>query len=169
MSGHAKPYTNRKPVTNQTICGAPSVEADALAVGLCDGSIPYDGTDDDLEDAPLVRRMRVTTRRALVASVAERWKQTYYGSLRGWREVLGGSSYEIYEKLVALDPATATPEEVDAIIGNTSWTGYACSSCDEDADESVTVDGMSDDCATLCRSCLLAALALLPATGDAPR
>tara|TARA_R100000365_G_C2747338_1_gene77159 strand:+ start:4411 stop:4752 length:342 start_codon:yes stop_codon:yes gene_type:complete len=40
----------------------------------------------------------------------------------------------ITEKLLALDLDTITAEQVDGIIGNTSWTKNKCDECDQDCE-----------------------------------
>lgn len=76
--------------------------------------------------------MHISTTRSRILTVAKRWRQQYPKAdphNLQWHE-------NVYEKLVALDLNTATAEQVDAIIGNDTWTesdkkcddcGKACS------------------------------------------
>lgn len=57
------------------------------------------------------------TRKALALAAAERWEETYRG----------GGPAGVGERLKALhDP---TPEEVEEIIGNKTWTTQKCNGC----------------------------------------
>lgn len=62
--------------------------------------------------------MTVTTERDRIRAVAERWLNQYpvdgERTLRSHRTILA--------KLQAMNPETATSAEVEAVIGNESWT-----------------------------------------------
>ena len=59
----------------------------------------------------------------------------------------------IMHRLDALDPETATADEVDAIIGNVTWTTQTCCLCDKPK-RNVVVFGQRDRSATLCVECV---------------
>lgn len=68
-----------------------------------------------------------------------------------------------YPRLVAL-PATASREEMEAILGYTYWTRVVCSECGKE--QKVTVQFCDDpndeyDCMDFCRECLGKAMALV--------
>lgn len=69
--------------------------------------------------------MKVYTTRSQIREVADRWRDQYtefVGRKRRWKSLAYGPDAEdIYNRLVALDGATATPADVAAIIGNDSW------------------------------------------------
>lgn len=105
---------------------------------------------------------RLVTRRAEIRTVAARWKEQYHPGER-WGECLGGAQ-EIHRKLLALDPETATREQVDAIIGNASWTEIRCTGCQRDVDAAVELGELPDyESATivLCAGCLSLAVTVL--------
>jgi hypothetical protein len=123
-------------------------------------------------DAPASSLPRLITQRDLIAGVAAAWERQYYhrggsGCDAQWSWTMNGDSATIYRQLAALDPATATLEQVERIVGNRSWTRLDCDGCEAEVTEAVEVaDNDGDWSTTLCRACLTAALALLPATTD---
>ena len=99
----------------------------------------------------------VTTRRE-IRTVVERWRRQYpEGQCHARME-------ETYERLLRLDLETCSAEDVNAAIGNNSWTHIDCDGCGQDVGAAVTVGQEPDyesSTATLCKSCLLAALKLM--------
>jgi hypothetical protein len=71
--------------------------------------------------------MELLDERTAIATVAERWKAQYLNA-RGWIHTSTGSSQAIYDRLCQL-PADATVRDVEAIIGNDTWTSERCSEC----------------------------------------
>lgn len=110
--------------------------------------------------------MTVTTERDRIRTVAERWLNQYpvdgERTLRSHRTILA--------KLQAMDPETATSAEVEAVIGNGSWTTDRCNECKEWTHGWAIMVGDEPDydsrTATLCLSCARKVAALLPK--DAP-
>ena len=108
--------------------------------------------------------MHITTQRDLIRAVAGRWRDTYAPftndkpmfSLHVARPVLRAKKV-ISEELDALDPETATADEVNIIIGNESWTRLSCDECGSNVDVILTV-GQEPDyesrTASLCKSCV---------------
>lgn len=103
--------------------------------------------------------MRLLTQRALIVEVADRWKRQYQ---RGdeWKFYRLESAEETYLALAALDPATATAEQVEAIIGNPSWSSYFCSECHQYAPEVIEFDNHEVGC-EVCPACVRKAAALI--------
>lgn len=98
--------------------------------------------------------MRLITRGYKAIGVAEHWKQTYNDRNGNWR--YGDNKRVTYEKLAALGPEPH-PDDVDKIIGNTSWTACHCDEC-RDSVEYVVMVGQEPDydsaTAHLCRDCI---------------
>lgn len=68
--------------------------------------------------------MKIITRHSRAAEAIEKWERTY-GSKGAW----GQDKTAILNALKAL-PEPVDPDEVDRIIGNTTWTRtHSCSSC----------------------------------------
>lgn len=113
--------------------------------------------------------MKLITQRDQIRTVAERWKEQYCrrafspaanAVIDFWSTTYSNESTEaIYNKLAALDGETATAADVDAIIGNNSWSsvGYHCSECDTQPADAILQVGEEldyDSCtAFLCRDC----------------
>lgn len=95
----------------------------------------------------------VHTTRSLIRGVAKAWREQYPG---GCAE----DKLAIWHKLQLLDGETATAEDVDASIGNNSWTSLTCDGCGEDV-AALAVVGQEEDyesaTARMCQACLLAA------------
>ena len=107
--------------------------------------------------------MKVTRASEMVKGVAERWKRQYCHHQSGWGSVFGGSSEDIYRKLLAM-PDTATPADVAAIIGNTSWASTSCHECGDDVPVTVELGAEEDyesHTACICEPCLVKALAAI--------
>jgi hypothetical protein len=79
--------------------------------------------------------MKVITVRSQIQGIAAKWKERYTVRAKAglyWRETLmrGDSAQDIHEKLLTLDTATATLEDVAAIIGNDTWIRpLVCEEC----------------------------------------
>lgn len=102
--------------------------------------------------------MWLITRKDLAANAAERWKKAY--TRKGeWQEgtlIRTRTKEEIYNQLVALGP-TPNPDDVDATIGNTSWTGCRCDECGHKFDAVIQVGEApcyESSTANLCRHCV---------------
>jgi hypothetical protein len=118
--------------------------------------------------AERARNIAVVTRRSVIASVAGRWKDQYkHGAT--WGTCMGGSALTFYKKLNALDATVASREDVDAIIGNTSWTMIECNVCGDDVESAVTLcrHEYSESETVICRDCLTASLTTLANTPPA--
>jgi len=106
--------------------------------------------------------MHIVTKTEIAKGVAARWKETYCPG-GAWRTTSFGPTKKVYDQLVAAGE-NITPEEVDAIIGNESWTQNVCTECDRDVEITVHFGEEPDYDAVwadLCPDCLRKALALL--------
>lgn len=105
--------------------------------------------------------MTVTTERDRIREVAERWARQYPPG----PETLPRHR-AITKRLRALDPETATSAEVEAIIGNESWTTDRCNECKEWTHGWAIMVGdepnYESSTATLCLGCARKVAALLP-------
>lgn len=94
------------------------------------------------------------TRQLNADSTAARWKAKYVDKTTRYV----GDAKAVHAQLVALGP-TPNPDDVDRIIGNTSWTrvGLVCNGCGEESDRIVQVGEEPDyesRTARLCAKCL---------------
>lgn len=95
----------------------------------------------------------VTTRRDKIQAIAAAYDKQYsrhYGEpfLAGGRD-----PYETTLALRKLNLATCTPAEVDAVMGNDSWTELKCEHCEEPNDLLVTLAGPYET-VSLCPGCV---------------
>ena len=90
------------------------------------------------------------TKQHLVNVVDGRWKKQYYRD--GSWSYYGEDKIEKYEELVNLG-SNKTPEDVDKIIGNSSWTRLICNHCNKDVD-AVVIFGTSEDSLYICEDCV---------------
>ncbi len=106
------------------------------------------------------RRITRVTRRDVLATIAMRWFAQYGPDFQ--RISRDTTRATTYDKLAALDPATASREDYDKIIGNTSWSKIECDACNRDVDEAAEITSSYDDVRhLLCADCLRVALAIL--------
>jgi len=100
--------------------------------------------------------MKVITQRDLIRGVARKWRKKYQ-PFRDDRVIYGGfTKEEIADKLNALDGETATAQDVENIIGNSSWTALQCHECKKYVSEVVRVGEEPDyesATACLCQQC----------------
>ena len=97
--------------------------------------------------------MIAITRLSLAKETAKRWKIQY-----------GTDKYDVYKKLVSLGDSP-NPDQVDAIIGNGSWTRVPhCSECSSEGEAIVIQVGETPDydshTAYLCSDCIRDALSI---------
>ena len=90
------------------------------------------------------------TKQHLVNTVDDRWKKPYYFN-SSW-DYYGDDKVKKYEKLVNLGKIK-NPEDVDKIIGNSSWTRLVCHNCDKDVD-AVFIFGTDHDSLYVCEDCV---------------
>lgn len=106
--------------------------------------------------------MIVVTKKALIATVAERWQETYSSRGRWLTADATVDPEAVYRALKALSSA-ANESDVAAATGQPWWTENLCSECGADSD--VTVGFGQEihhptDTRYVCLSCLQAGLVL---------
>ncbi|MCP4761048.1 MAG: hypothetical protein GY870_04650 [archaeon] len=99
------------------------------------------------------------TRQDMANVSAERWKIAYYKKRRWYPyDDIDFSRKKIYESLLALGK-NPKPDEVDKIIGNSSWTMLTCNECNLDCEKIISVGESIDyDFVFICGDCLRKAL-----------
>jgi hypothetical protein len=85
------------------------------------------------------------------AIIAERWKKQYFEHGR-WKQTHSGDSGQVYEKLLI----ATTAEEVDAAIGNKTWTNFGCDACGQYVNRAVIIGNYDEK--KICEPCLRGAL-----------
>lgn len=100
--------------------------------------------------------MRVITKQALIATAAERFRESHQRRDEWLPTVGGGDSAAIYAKLLTL-PSGASEDAVTAAIGDNRWTENMCDECGEDRDVTVLLGEEihhPTDTLSLCVDCL---------------
>lgn len=102
-------------------------------------------------------KIELLTRKAIIADVPKRWSEQYY------RYPADSDKAEIGRQLKGLK----TRKEIDALIGNGSWTQLNCASCDSDP-ESVALLPATQEYGPeqYCLNCLKEAVKLLERGSD---
>lgn len=110
--------------------------------------------------------MKIINERTKIRDIAKRWKNMYYHNNK-W----SGTSEQaqekekIYNQFVALDPETSIPEDVNNMIGNSSWIGpEQCHECNNYVSNVIQLGQEPDyesSTANICKDCLRKALALI--------
>lgn len=101
--------------------------------------------------------MQLITRKGQAKITAARWKTNYLKNGE-WR--YGPDKERIYHELVALGN-NPNPEDVNRVIGNSSWTDVKCDECGKYVEEVVQLGEEPDyeSCtANICKSCLTLAM-----------
>jgi hypothetical protein len=104
--------------------------------------------------------MHVHTRQQRVDEVPARWERQYPPKVYMNRV---DDKYEKGQKLKALTKPL-NPDEVDRIIGNSSWTEFNCSQCDLPADRLIFIGEEPDyesSNVDLCETCLTKAMGMM--------
>lgn len=103
--------------------------------------------------------MRLITKQHLANIAKDRWRAQYYQNSE-WYSY--GSDKEVkYNNLVALGD-NPSPNDVNEVIGNISWTNITCSECKESVDSVVELGevGYDTEYGYACKDCLTKALGL---------
>lgn len=97
--------------------------------------------------------MDLITRHNLAAQAANRWWLAYLSPV--WhRPVSNIGAVGVHEKLLALGH-NPTPEQVDAVMPNKSWTRLTCSACGEECERVVDIDVTAGEYSTqICEACV---------------
>ena len=95
-------------------------------------------------------KMRILTKRDRILGVADKWHDQYWN--KHWA---GSDKHDKLLALQALDLSTATEDDIEAIVGNRSWTRIKCDQCGKDVDAAVMIGG-SDEYGpdTICGTCI---------------
>ena len=101
--------------------------------------------------AALALMPRVITRRSVIKGVPRRFKEQYPEGAK--TSHLGEPYSKIHRELAGLNLETCSREEVDAIIGNDSWTSLRCDVCDCDRDAVVSVPREYSEAISICAEC----------------
>jgi hypothetical protein len=105
--------------------------------------------------------MKLLNERVLIREVARRWKVQYAG-YRGRNPKDTAEKEAIGRKLAKLDGEMATAADVEAIIGNDSWTKIDhCDECGaENIPAAIRLADDSESSADICLPCLQKAMQL---------
>jgi hypothetical protein len=103
----------------------------------------------------VTRHIKVVTISRRISDIADRWRAQYGGI--NYRTNIDHQSIQV--KLDQL-PADAPLDDVDAIIGNNSWTHTTCDSCSARVRRAISF-GEYDQRATVCEPCIRASLDVL--------
>lgn len=96
--------------------------------------------------------MYILTKRQVIQSVAGRFHNAYQNRL-DIPLSSGQTPADTLTKLEALDPNTATEDDVEAVIGNRSWTTLECNECEKLCEEIAFLE-TSDHFFQICRHCV---------------
>jgi hypothetical protein len=100
--------------------------------------------------------MLAITKRSLINTIAERWRETYQRHGRWQPTADGRPSEEVYRALQAL-PATAGEDDIAAITGDHRFTRNICDECGRDRPTVVglaTEPHHATDTTYICLDCL---------------
>jgi len=102
--------------------------------------------------------MEIITRQLLANTAKERWRQSYYNEpAQTWGSLLESSSEKVYEGLTKLGE-NPNPDDVDRVIGNTSWTEVPrCDECKEHKGVVIMLGEEPDyesNTANICEDCI---------------
>ena len=92
----------------------------------------------------------LSTKQHLANIVDDRWKKQYYRD-DSW-DRYSEDKFKKYEQLVNLGN-NKNPEDVDKIIGNSSWTRLICHNCNKYVD-TVFVFGIGYNSLHICEDCV---------------
>ena len=104
--------------------------------------------------------LKLITQRDLIRDLAKRWAEQYGSSY--WKN--DEEKQSILRKLEAADLETATAADIEAVIGNNSWTTLECDVCDLYVDAVVQCGDEPDyesSTANMCRACAIKAAEML--------
>lgn len=96
----------------------------------------------------------IVTERDEIRTVASRWRAQYRHGDGTWVPTMFGDSEKTYTDLIALDLETATPDDIAAVIGNTSWVDMICDACHEEVRAVALFDVYGEYSFRLCKACL---------------
>jgi len=100
--------------------------------------------------------MKKVTKQSKAADAAEQWRQNYQNCSRGkW---YSEDKRLIYGALIGLGD-NPSPEAVNEVVGNTSWTDIRCDNCNEKVDTVIRLSGWgygdhNDEQVEFCQTCV---------------
>lgn len=98
--------------------------------------------------------MHVVSIREQIKSVADKWAMVYADDPTLVLH-FGVTANDVLSELRALDPDTATRDDVVKIVRNNTWVSLVCAECCEQVDFAVSLDSSADDSGPVyCRRCL---------------
>lgn len=100
--------------------------------------------------------MILVTKRQLIATVAERWRDAYTSRGQWIRTQAGFDPEAIYQQLAAL-PADSDEADVLALTGQPWWTQNICDECEQDREVTVGLGQEihhETDTKYICAACL---------------
>ena len=112
--------------------------------------------------------MRLITRQKKAANAAKQWRGAYWSQADGWTAYgTDKRGRDVTHGMIEALGAAPDPDDVDAIIGNGSWTSTSCDECGAHDGRPVVELGAEPDyessTATVCGECLTGAKAIMEA------
>lgn len=109
--------------------------------------------------------MKLLTKRQLIKMTPDRYRQDQG---KYWSHVLhetGKTREQMHSEMITLDLDNCSSEDMDSILGNSSWTRMKCDECGRKVEAFVTLGEEPDyesSTASICKECLTKALSLFP-------
>jgi hypothetical protein len=100
--------------------------------------------------------MRVVTKQALIATVAERFRETHQRRSEWLLTAGGADAAVVYAQLIAL-PTNTTEASVIAALGDNRWTENVCDECGKDCEVTIILGEEihhPTDMKAICLDCL---------------
>jgi hypothetical protein len=99
-----------------------------------------------------------------IAGVADRWKEAYCGdgwwrNDTSWRNGISSTTDREAIYLLIVD-ANGDAAQINAAIGNDTWTRFHCAECNSWKTSGATFDNWDGGYVTICTECIRKALAL---------
>ena len=109
--------------------------------------------------------MHLITVRDRIKAIPVEWRRQYYKPISmSWGTLINRDAGQVYTKLCGLDTDTCLKQDIDTIIGNTSWTRIVCDNCGKDVGAVIQLGQELDyesSTANICVDCLGQALTLI--------
>lgn len=100
--------------------------------------------------------MNLITRQDNANKSAKEWKARYFHPIAKHWQYGAQEKERTYHELVSLG-SNPNPDDVDKIIGNSSWTENMCQVCGEKVEETIRFEKIDDyeySAIRICRSCI---------------
>lgn len=108
--------------------------------------------------------MKLITLREIIKSTPDRYKRDQGKYWETKLRETGKTRAQMHAELLALDLDNCTKEDVNKIMGNSSWTNLTCDECKQNVDKVVQLGEEPDyesSTASICFSCLTKAVKLV--------